>query len=49
MRQPTQRELQAEERRNQLVDVSLRLIAKKGFERTTPEYSRASDLGSGIF
>ncbi len=35
MRQPTQRELQAEERRNQLVDVSLRLIAKKGFERIT--------------
>ena len=49
MRQPTQRERQAEERRNQLVDVSLRLFAKKGFERTTiKDISEAAGVAQGL-
>ena len=49
LRQPTKRELQAEERRNQLVDVSLRLFAEKGFERTTiKDISEAAGVAQGL-
>ena len=43
------RERQAEERRNQLVDVSLRLFAEKGFERTTiKDISEVAGVAQGL-
>ena len=49
MRQPTKRERQAEERRNQLVDAALRLFAEKGFEKTTiKDLSEAVGVAQGL-
>jgi TetR/AcrR family transcriptional regulator, cholesterol catabolism regulator len=49
MKRRTKRELQAEERRNQLVDVSLRLFAQKGFERTTiKDISEVAGVAQGL-
>ena len=49
MRQPTKRERQAEERRNQLVDAALRLFAEKRFEKTTiSDLSEAVGMAQGL-
>ncbi|MDQ3589338.1 MAG: TetR/AcrR family transcriptional regulator [Chloroflexota bacterium] len=49
MREPTKRERQAEERRNQLVDAALRLFAEKGFEKTTiKDLSEAVGVAQGL-
>ena len=49
MKRREKRERQAEERRNQLVDVSLRLFAEKGFERTTiKDISEAAGVAQGL-
>ena len=49
MRQPTKRERQAEERRNQLVEAALRLFAEKGFEKTTiKDLSEAVGVAQGL-
>jgi AcrR family transcriptional regulator len=49
MKRRTKRDLQAEERRNQLVDVSLRLFAQKGFERTTiKDISEVAGVAQGL-
>ena len=49
MRQPTKRERQAEERRNQLVDAALRLFAEKGFDKTTiKDLSEAVGVAQGL-
>ena len=49
MKRGEKRERQAEERRNQLVDVSLRLFAEKGFERTTiKDISEVAGVAQGL-
>src|SRR3712207_2425068 len=49
MREPTKRERQAEERRNQLVDAALRLFAEKGFEKTTiKDLTEAVGVAQGL-
>jgi AcrR family transcriptional regulator len=49
MGQPTRRELQAQERRNQLIDSALTLFAEKGFERTTiKDLSEAARVAQGL-
>ena len=49
MGQPTRRELQARERRNQLIDTALTLFAEKGFERTTiKDLSEAAGVAQGL-
>jgi AcrR family transcriptional regulator len=49
MRQPTKRERQAEERRNQLIDTALSLFAEKGFENTTiKDLSEAAGVAQGL-
>ena len=47
--QPTRRELQAQERRNQLIDTALKLFAQKGFENTTiKDISRTAGVAQGL-
>jgi AcrR family transcriptional regulator len=49
MSQPTRRELQAQERRNQLIDTALTLFAEKGFERTTiKDLSETAGVAQGL-
>lgn len=49
MNGPTRRELQKQERRNQLLDVARRLFAEKGLENTTiKDIADAADVAQGL-
>jgi AcrR family transcriptional regulator len=47
---PTKRELHAEERRHQLIDVALRLFSNKGYDGTTiKDLAEAGGVAQGLF
>jgi AcrR family transcriptional regulator len=49
MNTPTQRDVQAQERRNQLIDTALKLFAEKGVEHTTvKDIATAADVAQGL-
>lgn len=49
MDQPTRREQQAEQRRNQLLDTALALFAARGYDRTSiKDLARAADVAQGL-